>query len=70
MLPLIWVNLISSACCGVAARMTICCWPLRVVVSPVVGAPLGAGAGVACAVDAVGGGSSVPEDLEALARAP
>ena len=32
MLPSIWANLTTSAFCGVTARITICCWPLSVVV--------------------------------------
>src|SRR3954453_10423407 len=68
MLPLIWVNLISSACCGVAARMTICCWPFRVVFPPLLGWPLGAGACVACGLLAVGGGRSVPSTWSPGAR--
>ena len=55
MLPSIWANLMTSASCVVTARITICCWPLRVVSAP---AP-----GDACALPLlfeVGGGSSVP----------
>ena len=55
MLPSIWANLMTSASCDVTARITICCWPLRVVSAP---AP-----GDACALPLLsrcGGGSSVP----------
>jgi hypothetical protein len=57
MLPLIWENLMISASWAGAAMMTICCWPLRVVVSPP--AP-GLGAGVSAPDGAGGGGRSVP----------
>ena len=30
--PVSWAKRMTSSCCGVTARMTICCWPLRVVV--------------------------------------
>ncbi len=55
MLPSIWANLMTSASCGVTARITICCWPLRVVT--LASEP---GTGVAVDAPSVGGGSSVP----------
>ena len=54
--PSSWPNLMTSDCWVVAARMTICCWPLSVVVVPSV-------PGLASALlplSAGGGGSSVP----------
>ena len=54
--PSSWPNLITSDCCVVTARMTICCWPLRTVSLPAPGLALGS----VVPVSAGGGGSSVP----------
>ena len=62
--PSSWANLMTSACWGVTARITICCWPLRVVAAPVAGRRL------RVARCWAGGGSSVPEDLDALEQRP
>ena len=54
MLPSIWANLMTSASCVVTARITICCWPLRVVRG------LAARRGLLAVAARRGGGSSVP----------
>ena len=61
-MPSSWANLMTSACWALTARMTISCWPLRVVPAPPARGPLA----VAGRRGVGGGGSSVPEDLHAL----
>ncbi len=55
--PSSWPNLMTSDCCVVTARMTICCWPLRTVSVP---ACPGWRSDRSVPVSAGGGGSSVP----------
>ena len=60
-----WANLMTSACCGVTDRMTICCWPLSAVAGWA-----GAAGGAAATFRRVRGGAAVSEAAGGGCRGP